>query len=292
MASAKGKQEAALEPRRVTRLRDLARKRAVIIGIDYRSTPNQLEGCASDANNMAEMLKRFYNFTNDNVLVMTEAQSVTRPTKANIMDAMRWLLSTSPASDFGTKRFSGAPVEGSIFYLHYSGHGVQVPDANHDEKDGKDEAIVPVDYLKTGLITDDVIRTQLIQRIPIGCKLYATMDCCHSATVFDLRWNVSGLPVPTDYQLTVDEAQLETPGQTILLSACRDAETDAEVRDGNRSAGALTKALITVLAANYYNLSLASLLTDVAVFFNSSNLRQVPNLSLAKSSPLSIKWMA
>ena len=41
-------------------------------------------------------------------------------------------------------------------FFHYSGHGSQIRDvASGDELDGRDEIIVPLDFRRAGIITDD-----------------------------------------------------------------------------------------------------------------------------------------
>ncbi|CAG8800660.1 14223_t:CDS:2, partial [Racocetra fulgida] len=58
-----------------------------------------------------------------------------RPTKANILNAMKWLVHDAQPND--------------------SGHGGQEPDQDGDEVDGYDETIMPVDFQERGQILDD-----------------------------------------------------------------------------------------------------------------------------------------
>jgi uncharacterized caspase-like protein len=66
-----------------------------------------------------------------------------RPTKSNILLAMRWLV-------YGCS-------SGDSLVFHFSGHGTQVDDQDDDELDGKDEAICPLDGDLNGYIRDDEI---------------------------------------------------------------------------------------------------------------------------------------
>ena len=66
-----------------------------------------------------------------------------QPTRQNIIQAMGWLARDARPGD-------------SLFF-HYSGHGGRQRDTDGDEDDGYDETILPVDFQKTGQITDDVI---------------------------------------------------------------------------------------------------------------------------------------
>jgi uncharacterized caspase-like protein len=53
-----------------------------------------------------------------------------RPTRQNILEAMRWLASGNQSGD-------------SLFF-HFSGHGGQQQDRTGDEDDGYDETILPM----------------------------------------------------------------------------------------------------------------------------------------------------
>lgn len=48
------------------------------------------------------------------------------------------------------------------YFLHYSGHGGQVEDLDGDETGGFDNCIYPLDHAKSGVITDDVIKTDFL----------------------------------------------------------------------------------------------------------------------------------
>lgn len=75
---------------------------------------------------------------------------------------------------------------GDSFFLHYSGHGGSVRDTDGDERDGKDETLIPVDYKTKGQITDDVILANLVLDVPAGAMLTAVIDACHSGSALDL----------------------------------------------------------------------------------------------------------
>ena len=78
--------------------------------------------------------------------------------------------------------------------IHFSCHGQQMEDNNHDEKDGLDEALIPYDaylsykkdiYEGTNHLRDDELEEQLtIIRKKLGENgtLLVTLDACHSGT--------------------------------------------------------------------------------------------------------------
>ena len=67
---------------------------------------------------------------------------------------------------------------GDIFFLTYSGHGGQVPDADGDESDGLDETWCLFD----GQLIDDEIFSSLAA-FPAGVRIFVLSDSCHSGTV-------------------------------------------------------------------------------------------------------------
>ena len=94
------------------------------------------------------------------------------PTRANILNAMRWLVSNAQPGD--------------RFFFHYSGHGGQAKDFDGDEKNGSDETIVPLDYKQAGQIIDDEMHAIMCANLPQGAQLVAIFDSCHSGTALDL----------------------------------------------------------------------------------------------------------
>ena len=53
--------------------------------------------------------------------------------------------------------------KGDVLYLHYSGHGSNVPDKNGDEADHRDEILCPSDLDWKDPLTDDWLRTRVQQ---------------------------------------------------------------------------------------------------------------------------------
>ena len=76
------------------------------------------------------------------------------------------------------------PGDSLVFY--FSGHGSRVKDKDHDEVDGFDETLCPVDYESAGKILDDEINAIIVRPLPRAATLHAIVDACHSGTVLDL----------------------------------------------------------------------------------------------------------
>jgi hypothetical protein len=229
-------------------------KRALLVGINYKNTPYQLNGCINDVNNMAEFLKRSLGYENKNIVMLTD-DTLVKPTIANILKGFNLLINLLQSGD-------------EVFF-HYSGHGLRIPDYNRDEESGYDSAIAPIDFTSRGFISDDVIRTNLIQKVPRGAKLYVILDACHSGTGCDLRYkyddssylqqNASVLPatyVPSEWALKQTTYEFKkynkTVGEVYCISGCQDHETsaDAYIQNEKTFNGALTYILLSLIKSN------------------------------------------
>jgi hypothetical protein len=109
----------------------MGRRKALLIGINYNGQQVPLQGCESDVQNMiAFLISRGYSTHPRDMVVMTERRGngPYYPSSHNILAAMDWLVSEP----------------GTMCFLHYSGHGGQVPDPTGDRASGYDSTIVPV----------------------------------------------------------------------------------------------------------------------------------------------------
>ena len=71
-------------------------------------------------------------------------------------------------------------------FLHYSGHGSQVPDPDGDRESGFDDTIVPVDFEKNGQLDSDLLHRHLVSRLHPSSNLFVVFDCCHSGSAIEL----------------------------------------------------------------------------------------------------------
>jgi hypothetical protein len=232
-------------------------KRGLLIGINYRNTSDELKGCINDVNNVREFLASKLGYTS--FIVLTDDTTI-KPTRANILGAIDTFVRSLKAGDEG--------------WFHFSGHGILQRDFNRDEESGFDSCIVPIDYDASGLITDDVIRRMLVQRVPKGAKLYVVLDACNSGTGCDCRYkydddssysidqNAKTLPKtyqPSEWSLrqTVRELKkyTKTRGEVFCISGCQDEQTsaDAFIQQDQQYGGALTSTLLAHMQSNDLN---------------------------------------
>ena len=257
------------------------RCRALLIGINYTGSAAELKGCVNDVKSVLFAIKDM-GFTTDRVRTLVEDTRMdyfySLPTKANILSSLNWLVESSQSGD-------------SLF-LHFSGHGASVKDSSGDEDDGMDEAMAPLDYLEAGLITDDEIYDILIRRLPKGVRLTAVLDCCHSGTLLDLPYLLSG----TEQSLFVSgvpdrTARSEVEAEVVMFSGCRDNQTSSDVADtsmfgstNNSAGGACTNAFLEVLYGrkNSKKITYITLLQKMRSSLRQKGFQQVPQLSATR----------
>ncbi|KOS21168.1 Metacaspase-1A [Escovopsis weberi] len=171
------------------------KRKALLIGVNYLGTKNELKGCINDVHNVSSFLSERYGYKREDMVILTDDQQnpVSHPTRANILRAFGWLV-------------NGAEPNDSLF-LHYSGHGGQVEDEDGDEDDGYDECIYPVDHETAGPIIDDEIHFRVVKPLKQGVRLTAIFDSCHSATVMDLPYVYSTKGVLKEPNLAKEAGQ-------------------------------------------------------------------------------------
>lgn len=208
------------------------RKRALLVGVNYFGTSAELKGCINDVHRSRGLLTRLYGFPTDpeHMRVLTDDQSSSSscPTRANLVEGLKWLVAEAQPGD--------------ALFFHFSGHGAQQEDPTYREEDGYDETICPSDFQATGMIVDDEIFDLIVAPLPSGAKLTAVLDCCHSGTVLELpfTWHPTGW--------AEDDNPCHSAGDVLLLSGCQEEQTSS---DGGgsymRPMGAMTTALWNTL---------------------------------------------
>lgn len=262
-------------------------KRALLVGINYIGTPYRLNGCINDVVNVEAFLKtlgytEFIKYTDDD--------STKLPTRNNILIGFLNLLKDVKAGD--------------ELWFHYSGHGVLQRDINRDEVSGQDSCICPSDFMRTGFITDDIIRANLAVKVPAGVKLVIVLDACHSGTGADLRFKCDdnsylkrGVRVPrtfnpNDWLINQTISELRnyslTNGDVFLISGCADTQTSADALIQNKWAGALTFSFLALLRLNP-NYVWNNFLKDLNCFLKVSGYSQRPVLSCGRTKVINTK---
>lgn len=262
------------------------RKFALLVGINYRGTDNELQGCINDVLNIRQFLIESQGFQYNNIVLLTDDTEM-KPTKDNVVRYLTMGISQMKLND--------------TFYFHYSGHGAQIADRNGDERDSLDEVLVPIDFNSKGFIVDDQLRS-LIERVPAGSKMIAVIDACHSETSFDLKYvydpvtkmkakragidtiKKGGIKINAKSPVTKNKFMKDTVGDVIFLSGCKDYQTSSDVHFAGKNQGALTASFLDILKKNGGNCSVMMLPSKSRDFIIANRLGdQIPRLSFGRS---------
>jgi hypothetical protein len=230
-------------------------KKALLIGINYTGTSNELYGCINDTISVKERIsKQGFN----DITVITDL-TTKKATRNNILEEFKNLLINSQAGDF-------------LFFL-YSGHGSYAVDRNGDEKDGRDELIVSCD-LKG--VLDDELKALIQTHLKPDATLFALFDCCFSGSVLDLKYQFMD---SLNYEkFTENSKQLETPGNVFMISGSTDNQTAADAVFGGKAAGAMTWSLLESLKQKP-NVNWRELVKTMRDLLKTSQFTQIPQFS-------------
>ena len=230
-------------------------KKALLVGINYTGTSNELFGCINDVNCIKERIST-KGFTSINTITDLTTK---KPTKDNILREFKSLLVNSQAGDL-------------LFFL-YSGHGSYDLDRNGDEADGYDELIVSSDSKG---ISDDEFKTIIQQNLKQDVTLFAMFDSCFSGTMLDLRYQYMDSVNYDKY--TENDKQAITVGNVFMISGCADNQTSADAVFNNKANGALTWSLLESLKQKP-NDSWRELVKNMRDLLKTSEFTQIPQFS-------------
>jgi hypothetical protein len=231
------------------------KKKALLIGINYTGTQNELYGCINDANCIKERIsQKGFN----SISIMTDLTSL-KATKNNILNEFKNLLTNSQ--------------DGDLLFFLYSGHGSYTLDRNNDENTGYDQLIVPCDF---NMILDDELKSIIQTYLKPSITLFAMFDSCFSGSVLDLRYQYMDSLNYDNFTENIKET--ETRGNVLMISGCSDYQTSADAVINNKSTGAMTWSLLEALKQNP-NCSWRELVKSMRNLLKTSEFDQIPQLS-------------
>lgn len=295
------------------------RRKALLVGINYFGTSNELRGCINDVKNMSRFLNERFGYAWEDMVILTDDQRQYNkvPTRENILRAMQWLT-------------NGASPNDSLFF-HYSGHGGVTKDLDGDEDDGTDQVIYPLDFQQNGFIVDDIMHDIMVRPLPPGCRLTALYDSCHSGTALDLpfvystkgvvkepsilkdvggdalgavlsysRGNIGGMLSSLGKAATTvyrggsfDQEKVRqmkaSPADVISLSGSKDDQTSADASFNGNASGAMSYAFISILS-QLPEQSYISLLNNMRDFLR-NKYSQKPQLSSSHPIDMNLKFI-
>lgn len=246
-------------------------KKALLIGINYYDLSNiTLNGCINDIININNMLIDAYDYKIDNIIMLRDDLSYNQPTKDNILNNLKSLILESNKLD--------------EIWVHYSGHGSRIIGDDRNHEDGYDEVLVPIDYQTKGFIIDndllDIIKNT-------KCRTLLVIDCCHSATMFDLPWSFEYDIKNQTIKKIKNNNEVLNNTEVFMLSGCKDKQTSSDMFniETEQYAGALTTAFIYCLRKNNHNIKLIDLYKEVYMYLLENGYKQKPIFSSSIENP-------
>lgn len=195
-------------------------KLALLFGINnYPGTGSDLSGCLNDIDDVADKLKNEFP---DFVVKKFKDSEVTK-------------------SCFSSEIENALITVKKVLYIHYSGHGTQVPSAM--ESDGYNEAL----YLYDGPFMDDLIYN-LQRKTPDGLLVVAKFDSCFSGGMQKglnpWKYKNRFLPLPgvelrhkpVNQLIKTDDWQ-----KWVIFAGSQEGQTSADAFFNGRANGAFTK---------------------------------------------------
>jgi hypothetical protein len=245
-------------------------KTALLIGIDYISMPqNRLKGCVDDILNTRNMLIDAFDYGVDDITLLRDDDPLNMPTRENIINNLKRVVENSSKME--------------EIWIHYSGHGSQIPDKKTFKPTGLDDILVPIDYATNGFIAD----IELLQIIKdIKCRAILIFDCCHSGTICDLQWSFEYIS-PTKYTRTkVDNFIIDNPN-IYVFSSCKDNQTSEDVYSDvfKQYVGIFTLTFLERLRNSNHNIPILLLYREVCYYMKNWGYIQTPILSCSNIEP-------
>ena len=231
---------------------------ALIIGINYIGSKNQLGGCINDANSIYNLL-RTYGFKNIKLITDNTNQ---KPKYNIIINEFKNLLKNAKSGD-------------TIFFF-YSGHGSNTLDKSGDEKTGNDQMIIPCDFK---CILDDDLKKIINNNLKKNVTLIAFFDSCFSGSVLDLKYQY--LDSLDNNNNTKNDNETDTNGKVIMISGCSDIQTSADSIINNKRQGAMTWAFLETFNSQK-NITWRQLLLGMRNLLTLNGFQQIPQLSSGK----------
>ena len=257
-------------------INDIIVKKALLIGINYTNSQNELDGCINDCKNLYNFLTKNMYFDSKDITIMDDFQKgKLYPTKKNILYQFNKLANIANSCKNKKKKV--------YLFVSYSGHGYYVDDEDGDESDGKDEALCPIDAEKNGYITDDIIKKILVDKMGENVKIVMLFDACHSGTIVDLKYNYN-------IQCNRNECRMyqsieDSKCEVVVISGCSDSDISADAFIYHKSIakfefqGAMTASFLHSFdGTKSYN----NLIIDMKKWLSDNEYTQQPHLSSGK----------
>jgi len=229
------------------------KKKALLIGINYFDTDYSLKGCINDTTQVSHLLKK-RKF--DEIQLVNDENGI-KPTKDNFIKLFIEFLQSGADDD--------------LLFFHFSGHGSNLKDKNNDELDSRDECIITCEM---NYILDDELKNIIDENLKTTCKLVCLIDCCHSGTMLDLKYNY--LDSSNNDLTTINTKLTDSDNNVIMISGCMDKQVSLDIYKNFSYNGAMT---LSFLQSFNKNMSWKELILAMRDNLKKSKFEQVCQLS-------------
>ena len=192
---------------------------ALLFGINnYPGSANDLQGCLNDLDDCEAKLKAEFP---DFIIKKFKDAEVTCE---NFYNQIKNTILTLVAGDH--------------IYIHYSGHGTQVP--SNSEANGYHEAL----YLYNGAFLDDQFQS-LVAILPEGVRMTAKFDSCFSGDMLKNSKKITRrfypMPgIPIRYKVIRKFGKKAVTKNCVVFSGCSEDQTSSDAYINGRFNGAFT----------------------------------------------------
>ena len=120
--------------------------------------------------------------------------------------------------------------------------------------------------------------------IPVGCKCFITLDCCHIGSGLDLKYTIKSAKT-NNINFIEDQKCTKTNGTVVVLSGCADNQKSVDIASNyGISSGVLTNALINTWSLySSTTIPLDKLLYNINNYMIKNNFLQKPQISFGNN---------
>ncbi|MBE9229066.1 caspase family protein [Phormidium sp. LEGE 05292] len=217
------------------------RRLALLVGINNYASNSQiplLQGCLTDVELQRNLLIYHFGFHPQDILILTNSQA----TRKGILTAFEeHLIKQAKPED--------------VVVFHYSGHGSQIVDSDHDFPDGLSSTIVPFDSSRPannsgGIVQDITGHTLflLMSALPTENVTFV-LDCCYSGGA--KRGNLQVRAIPGGQEFKASPEELAYQRQWLSQLNLTPADFKQQRRKGVAKGVVITATNRDQLAADY-----------------------------------------
>jgi len=176
-----------------------ARRKALLVGINYARSHAPLKGCINDVWNLQCLLRYTLQFSSDQLKVLIDGADGAppkihqTPTKANILAGLQWLVSGAQPGDnlffifsgYGAQQPWTSGSEENVAFLVPSDFAADLPanffaSRTEHSRTSATHAFVPDGTQHSYRLIPLFEISECLRRLPTACRMTVLLDCCYS----------------------------------------------------------------------------------------------------------------